>query len=151
MAGSGRGAWIPHAVLLAGLGLVLLPIYVAFVASSLSLRDILAAPMTLIPGRQLIANYREALTSGTMATSGQSVAAMMVNSLVMALLIAVGKIAISLPSAYAVVFFRFPLRRLCFWAIFVTLMLPWRCGSSRPIRSRPICVSSTPMPVLLCH
>ena len=124
MAGSGRGAWIPHAVLLAGLGLVLFPIYVAFVASSLSLRDILAAPMTLIPGRQLIANYREALTSGTMATSGQSVAAMMVNSLVMALLIAVGKIAISLPSAYAVVFFRFPLRRLCFWAIFVTLMLP---------------------------
>jgi sn-glycerol 3-phosphate transport system permease protein len=124
MAGSGRGAWIPHAVLLAGLGLVLFPIYVAFVASSLSLRDILAAPMTLIPGPQLIANYREALTSGTMATSGQSVAAMMANSLVMALLIAVGKIVISLPSAYAVVFFRFPLRRLCFWAIFVTLMLP---------------------------
>jgi sn-glycerol 3-phosphate transport system permease protein len=151
MAGSGRGAWIPHAVLLAGLGLVLFPIYVAFVASSLSLRDILAAPMTLIPGPQLIANYREALSSGTMATSGQNVAAMMANSLVMALLIAVGKIAISLPSAYAVVFFRFPLRRLCFWAIFVTLMLPWRCGSSRPIRSRPICVSSTPMPVLLCR
>ena len=49
---------------------------------------------------------------------------MMANSLVMALAIAVGKIAISLPSAYAVVFFRFPLRRLCFWAIFVTLMLP---------------------------
>ena len=124
MAGSGRGAWIPHLVLLAGLGLVLFPIYVAFVASSLTLSDILAAPMTLIPGPQLIANYREALTSGTMATSGQSVAAMMANSLVMALLIAVGKIAISLPSAYAVVFFRFPLRRLCFWAIFVTLMLP---------------------------
>jgi sn-glycerol 3-phosphate transport system permease protein len=124
MAGSGRGAWLPHLVLLAGLGLVLFPIYVAFVASSLDLRDILAAPMTLIPGPQLIANYREALTSGTMATSGQSVAAMMANSLVMALLIAVGKIAISLPSAYAVVFFRFPLRRLCFWAIFVTLMLP---------------------------
>ncbi len=124
MAGSGRRGWIPHLVLLAGLGVVLFPIYVAFVASSLTLRDILAAPMTLIPGPQLIANYREALTSGTMATSGQSVAAMMVNSLVMALLIAVGKIAISLPSAYAVVFFRFPLRRLCFWAIFVTLMLP---------------------------
>lgn len=124
MAGAGRGAWIPHAVLLAGLGLVLFPIYVAFVASSLTLRDILAAPMTLVPGPQLIANYREALTSGTMATSGQSVAAMMANSLIMALLIAVGKIAISLPSAYAVVFFRFPLRRACFWAIFVTLMLP---------------------------
>jgi sn-glycerol 3-phosphate transport system permease protein len=124
MAGTGRGAWIPHAVLLLGLALVLFPIYVAFVASSLTLRDILAAPMTLLPGAHLVANFREALTSGTMGTSGQGVARMMANSLVMALAIAAGKIAISLPSAYAVVFFRFPLRRLCFWAIFVTLMLP---------------------------
>jgi sn-glycerol 3-phosphate transport system permease protein len=124
MAGSGRGAWIPHAVLLLGLGLVLFPVYVAFVASSLSLRDILATPMTLLPGPHLLANFREALSSGTMGTSGQGVARMMANSLVMALAIAAGKIAISLPSAYAVVFFRFPLRRLCFWAIFVTLMLP---------------------------
>jgi len=124
MAGSGRGAWIPHAVLLAGLALVLFPIYVAFVASSLTLRDILDAPMTLVPGPDFIPNYRQALAAGTAGTSGQPVAAMMLNSLVMALAIAVGKIAISLPSAYAVVFFRFPLRRLCFWAIFVTLMLP---------------------------
>ena len=124
MAGSGRGAWIPHMVLLAGLGLVLFPIYVAFVASSLTLRDILDAPMTLVPGPHLVANYREALASGTMGTSGLGVGTMLANSLVMALLIAIGKIAISLPSAYAVVFFRFPLRRLCFWAIFVTLMLP---------------------------
>src|SRR5271166_470264 len=124
MAGSGRGAWIPHAVLLAGLALVLFPVYIAFVASSLTLRDILDAPMTLVPGPNILANYRQALTAGTAGTSGQPVAAMMLNSLVMALAIAIGKIAISLPSAYAVVFFRFPLRRLCFWAIFVTLMLP---------------------------
>jgi sn-glycerol 3-phosphate transport system permease protein len=124
MAGTGRSAWIPHAVLLLGLGLVLFPVYVAFVASSLSLRDILDAPMTLIPGPNLLANFRDALTLGTAGTNGQPVAAMMLNSLVMALAIAIGKIAISLPSAYAVVFFRFPLRRLCFWAIFVTLMLP---------------------------
>jgi sn-glycerol 3-phosphate transport system permease protein len=124
MAGSGRGAWVPHAVLLLGLALVLFPIYVALVASSLTLRDILAAPMTLLPGPHLIANFRDALASGTMGTSGLGVAWMMANSLVMALAIAAGKIAISLPSAYAVVFFRFPLRRLCFWAIFVTLMLP---------------------------
>lgn len=124
MAGTGRSAWIPHAVLFLGLGLVLFPVYVAFVASSLSLRDILDAPMTLIPGSNLLANYRDALTLGTAGTNSQPVAAMMLNSLVMALAIAIGKIAISLPSAYAVVFFRFPLRRLCFWAIFVTLMLP---------------------------
>lgn len=124
MAGSGRGAWIPHAVLLAGLALVLFPVYVAFVASSLTLRDILDAPMTLIPGLHLVENFRQALGQGTLGTSGKGVGRMMANSFVMALAIAIGKIAISLPSAYAVVFFRFPLRRLAFWAIFVTLMLP---------------------------
>jgi sn-glycerol 3-phosphate transport system permease protein len=124
MVSAGKSAWVPHAVLLLGLAVVLFPVYVALVASSLSLRDILDAPMTLVPGPDLVANYRDALALGTISTNGQPVAAMMLNSLVMALAIAVGKIAISLPSAYAVVFFRFPLRRLCFWAIFVTLMLP---------------------------
>ena len=124
MVSPGKSAWIPHAVLGLGLGLVLFPVYVAFVASSLSLPDILDAPMTLVPGPDLVANYREALARGAAGTNGQPVAAMMLNSLVMALAIAIGKIAISLPSAYAVTFFRFPLRRLCFWAIFVTLMLP---------------------------
>ena len=119
-----RSAWVPHAVLIAGLALVLFPIYVAFVASSHALPDILEAPMTLAPGSRLIPNFAGALDAGTAKTSGQPVAAMLFNSLVMALAIAAGKIAISLPSAYAVVFFRFPLRRLCFWAIFVTLMLP---------------------------
>jgi sn-glycerol 3-phosphate transport system permease protein len=119
-----RSAWVPHAILIVGLLLVLFPIYVAFVASSHPLADILETPMTLLPGSRLIANFGEALDAGTVKTSGQPVAAMLFNSLVMALAIAAGKIAISLPSAYAVVFFRFPLRRLCFWAIFVTLMLP---------------------------
>jgi len=124
MVTAAKSAWIPHALLLLGLALVVFPVYVAFVASSLPLRDILDAPMTLVPGPDFAANYREALAQGTAGTNGQPVAAMMLNSLVMALAIAIGKIAISLPSAYAVVFFRFPLRRLCFWAIFVTLMLP---------------------------
>ena len=119
-----RSAWVPHAVLIAGLLLVLFPIYVAFVASSHELAAILEAPMTLVPGSRLVGNFAEALSAGTAKTSGQPVTAMLLNSLVMALVIAAGKIAISLPSAYAVVFFRFPLRRVCFWAIFVTLMLP---------------------------
>ncbi len=119
-----RNAWLPHAVLIAGLLLVLFPIYVAFVASTHDLPDILDVPMTLVPGTRLFANFAEALTAGTAKTSGQAVGAMLWNSLVMALAIAIGKIAISLPSAYAVVFFRFPLRKLCFWATFVTLMLP---------------------------
>jgi len=117
-------AWVPHAVLTAGLVLVLFPVYIAFVGSTLTARDILDAPMSLVPGPRLIENFARALDVGTVKTSGQPVAAMLLNSLVMALVIAAGKIAISLPSAYAVVFFRFPLRRLCFWMIFVTLMLP---------------------------
>jgi sn-glycerol 3-phosphate transport system permease protein len=103
---------------------VLFPVYVAFVGSTLTARDILDAPMSLVPGPHLFENFGRALGSGTVKTSGEPVAAMLLNSLVMALVIAGGKILISLPSAYAVVFFRFPLRRLCFWAIFVTLMLP---------------------------
>jgi hypothetical protein len=67
------------------LALVLLPVYVAFVASSLPLQDILDAAMMLVPGPDLLANYREALASGTAGTNGQPVAAMMMNSLVMAL------------------------------------------------------------------
>jgi len=117
-------AWVPHAILIAGLLVVLFPVYVALVASTLDLDAILQAPMPLIPGGRLVANFTEALTAGTAKTSGVSVGTMMFNSLVMAVVIAAGKIAISLPSAYAVVFFRFPLRKLCFWAIFVTLMLP---------------------------
>ena len=124
MVTAAKSAWVPHAVLILGLALVVFPVYVAFVASSLPLQDILDAPMTLFPGPDLAANYHDALAQGTAGTNGQPVAAMMLNSLVMALAIATGKIAVSLPSAYAVTFFRFPLRRLCFWAIFVTLMLP---------------------------
>ncbi len=124
MVSARRSAWVPHAILIAGIAIVLFPIYVALVASTHDLDAILDVPMPLIPGGRIVANFREALSSGTAKTSGVSVGTMMFNSLVMALVIAAGKIAISLPSAYAVVFFRFPLRKLCFWAIFVTLMLP---------------------------
>jgi len=119
-----QSAWIPHAILITGLAVVLFPIYVAIVASTHDLPTILDMPMTLVPGTQIVRNFTDAITIGTAKTSGVSVGRMMLNSLVMALVIAAGKIAISLPSAYAVVFFRFPLRKVCFWAIFVTLMLP---------------------------
>lgn len=119
-----RSVWVPHAILILGILVVLFPIYVALVAASDQLSDILEAPMSLLPGARLGPNIAEALSAGTAKTSGEAVSAMLWNSLAMALVIAAGKIAISLPSAYAVVFFRFPLRKLCFWAIFVTLMLP---------------------------
>jgi sn-glycerol 3-phosphate transport system permease protein len=118
-----RADWLPHAILLAGVLIVAFPIYVTFVASTLTPADILAAPMPLLPGGHGGENYVRALTGGA-ALTGTPVARMLANSAVMAIVIAVGKIAISLLSAYAVVFFSFPGRMVFFWMIFVTLMLP---------------------------
>jgi sn-glycerol 3-phosphate transport system permease protein len=119
-----RLAWLPHLVLAGGTALILFPIYLCLVASTLTPAEIAAAPMPLLPGGQFWANYGQALTRGTSLTTGVPVARFLLNSLVMALAIAFGKIAISLLSAYAIVFFRFPFRMICFWAIFLTLMLP---------------------------
>lgn len=115
---------LAHAVLLLGIAVLVFPIYVTFVASTAEMRDIIEPPLPLVPGPYLIENYTEALTQGVAQAAGSPVALMLWNSLVMALAIALGKIAISLLSAFAIVYFRFPLRMLCFWTIFITLMLP---------------------------
>ncbi len=54
----------------------------------------------------------------------EPVGMMMMNSFIMAMGIAVGKILISILSAFAVVYFSFPFRKTAFWVIFITLMLP---------------------------
>ncbi len=113
-----------HAIVLLGIAVLVFPIYVTFVASTSEMRDIIQPPLPLVPGPHLIANYSEALQRGVTQAAGSPVALMLWNSLVMALAIAIGKIAISLLSAFAIVYFRFPLRMLCFWTIFITLMLP---------------------------
>jgi sn-glycerol 3-phosphate transport system permease protein len=113
-----------HAVLIAGILLISFPLYVTFVASTHTLDDILKVPMPLLPGDQLWENYRQVLTAGTSKDVTAPVGRMMFNSLVMALAIALGKIAISIIASFAIVFFRFPLRNFFFWMIFVTLMLP---------------------------
>jgi len=124
-AGSWRGALFHHAVLLVGGFLVLFPVWVAFVASTHDLRDIRQVPMPLLPGDLGWKTYAHALGEGGGSLSqGEPVWRMMLNSLVMALAIALGKLTISVLSAFAVVYFRFPLRSLCFWLIFMTLMLP---------------------------
>jgi sn-glycerol 3-phosphate transport system permease protein len=112
-----------HAVLIAGILVVAFPLYVTFVASTRSLEDILSVPMPLIPGDRLWENYSQVLAAGTKGVAAP-VGSMMFNSLVMALAIAFGKIAISIVASFAIVFFRFPLRNFFFWMIFVTLMLP---------------------------
>ena len=114
---------VSHIVLIIGLAVVAFPVYVTFVASTLTPEEVLQAPMPLLPGSHLIENYLKVLSSGA-GLSGAPVGRMLWNSLVMALAISIGKIAISLLSAFAIVYFRFPFRTLAFWLIFVTLMLP---------------------------
>ncbi len=114
---------LTHVALVLGVAIVAFPIYVTFVASSHTLSDLLQSPMPKLPGPELVGNYIHALFTGAKAV-GIPVGQMMLNSLVMGLGIAVGKIAISMLAAFAIVYFRFPLRMFFFWMIFITLMLP---------------------------
>jgi len=115
---------VSHAALIAGIAVIAFPLYVTFVASTLTLDQILQVPMPLVPGDRLWENYSRALTAGASGAAAAPVGRMMLNSLVMAVAIALGKIAISLIASFAIVYFRFPLRTFFFWMIFVTLMLP---------------------------
>ena len=112
-------------MLIIGVLIVAFPVYITFVASTHSTTRIVQTPMPLLPGDQLVNNYTKAL-SGERSGPGTKVPVtrMMTVSLISALVIAVGKISISLLSAFAIVYFRFRFRMVAFWAIFVTLMLP---------------------------
>lgn len=112
-----------HSSLVLGVILVVFPIYIVVVASTVSLGEILRAPMPIIPGGEVIQNYAKAIGSGV-DDFGASAGLMLVNSTIMALGVSIGKIIISLFAAFAFVYFRFPLRQVFFWAIFLTLMLP---------------------------
>ena len=117
--------FLSHFVLILGVLVVAFPLYLTFVASTQTAQAIVQTPMPLLPGAHLIENYTTAW-NGTGGGSGSKtpVGHMMLVSLISALIIALGKIAISLLSAFAIVYFRFPFRMFFFWAIFITLMLP---------------------------
>ncbi len=119
--------FVAHAVLIIGVAIVAFPVYVTLVGSTQSAEQIAQSrPLSLVPGSHFLESYRLALFGGknsvgsTFAPGGP----MLLVSLISALIIAIGKIVISLLSAFAIVYFRFPLRNLVFWMIFVTLMLP---------------------------
>ena len=116
--------FLAHAVLILGVVVVAFPLYVTFIASTLSLDEILTVPMPLLPGDRFVENYSQVLSAGSTKGSSAAVSTMLANSLIMALSIAIGKIAISIIASFAIVYFRFPLRNFFFWMIFVTLMLP---------------------------
>jgi sn-glycerol 3-phosphate transport system permease protein len=118
-------SWIPHFVLIMGVVVFAFPIYFALIGSTHDAATIATGRMPLLPGGHMLDNYWQALSSGSgFRVSATPVRTLLINSLIMALVIAIGKIAISIISAYAVVFFSFPLRMFFFWMIFVTLMLP---------------------------
>ena len=106
-----------HAILLFGLGIAFIPMWLVFVASTLTIAEINSPPISLIPGDQLFVNLADAWNRADFGTK-------MLNSLFVAVAVASGKIAIASVTAFAIVFFRFPGRMLIFWMIFITLMLP---------------------------
>ncbi len=115
---------LAHLVLILGVAMVALPVWVAFTASTHGATDFMSGVVPMWPGPNLVENYSTMLGAGLSTSGTPPVGPMMINSLIMALSIALGKIAISVLSAFAIVYFRFPFRTLAFWCIFVTLMLP---------------------------
>ncbi len=108
---------ITHGLVIASIALIVFPVYLAFVAATHDVETVNRLPMPLIPGGELTDNVALAWQSGELGLQ-------LFNTMVQAGGIAIGKIAISLLSAFAIVFFRFPFRMLAFWLIFVSLMLP---------------------------
>ncbi len=122
-----RNPWFnifSHAVLIFGVAIVAFPLYLAFIASTHTADAIVQTPMPLLPGAEMWENYKAAMFGSGKLGSNTNVMHMMWVSFWVAMIITVGKIAISLLSAFAIVYFRFPFKMLCFWAIFLTLMLP---------------------------
>ena len=114
---------LSHLVLILGVAAVVFPLYLTLVASTHPVENLVGR----VPGwfgDRMLENYTEVLTATSAATGSHAVGPMLLNSLIMAVGIAVGKVIISIISAFALVYFRFPLRKLFFWMIFITLMLP---------------------------
>jgi sn-glycerol 3-phosphate transport system permease protein len=121
------GYWLSHLGLCLGVLFIFFPVWLAFVGSTVTQDDILQPPYPVLPGPHFFENYSKALLHGGPDgyDAGQiSVLMMLINSTIMALGITIGKIIISLLSAFAFVYFRFPGRKTFFWIIFLTLMLP---------------------------
>ena len=118
------GDAIAYTILTIGVLIVAFPVWLTFVASTWDNATIINGQLPLYPGPHFFENYYRILFVGTSGSTREPVASMMLNSFVMAMTIALGKIFISVLSAYAIVYYRFPFRMAAFWIIFVTLMLP---------------------------
>jgi sn-glycerol 3-phosphate transport system permease protein len=115
---------LTHVVLILGVAVVTFPVYLALIASTHPATAFSSGVIPLLPGNRAAENYAAMMGRGISSSGAPPLGLMMTNSLIMALVIAIGKIAISITSAFAIVYFRFPFRQLAFWIIFITLMLP---------------------------
>ena len=113
-----------HVILILGVATVAFPVYVAVIASTHAPTSFMSGTIPMLPSIHAPSSYGDVLAGGVAAQMSVPISLMLFNSMVMALLIATGKIAISIISAFAIVYFRFPFRILAFWIIFITLMLP---------------------------
>ncbi|MGV8954411.1 MAG: sn-glycerol-3-phosphate ABC transporter permease UgpE [Cypionkella sp.] len=123
-AARGMARTMAHFWMVLGVIVVAFPVFYVFIASTHSTQEILRPPLPLLPGSDAFKNYAEAFGGGIDRIGGVSLWRLLGNTTLIAMGIALGKIAISMASAYAIVFFRFPFRMACFWLIFITLMLP---------------------------
>lgn len=115
---------LSHMILWVFILFMFLPLYLALVAASHDGSALMRQPIPLLPGTALFENIKTVLTEGLAATGGEPVARMLINSLCMALLIAIGKVILALLSAFGLVYFDFPFKKSCFFLIFMTMMLP---------------------------
>ena len=118
----GKPDYLAHAILILGVALFAFPVWLVLAGSTQDTGAIMRGDLSLLPQSSGLSVYPRVLIQGLQGT--EPVWHMLMISLGMALAIAIGKIVISILSAYAVVFFRFPFRRTAFWLIFITLMLP---------------------------
>jgi sn-glycerol 3-phosphate transport system permease protein len=115
---------LAHLVLIAGVLVVAFPVYIAFIASTHEPSAFVSGVVPMLPGSNAGTSYVDVLTGGVSSQMSVPISLMLKNSMIMALSIAIGKIVISILSAFAIVYFRFPFRQAAFWMIFITLMLP---------------------------
>jgi sn-glycerol 3-phosphate transport system permease protein len=120
--GGARPDYLAHGILCLGVILFALPVWLAIAGSTQNSGAVLRGALRFLPGSRGPSAYIRVLTAGGNGTI--LVWHMLLISSGMALVIALGKITVSILSAFAVVFCRFTLRRTAFWVIFVTLMLP---------------------------
>lgn len=117
-------AFASHLFLCCFILLLFTPFYLAIVAASHDGAAMMQAPLPIFPGSALLTNLKTVLWEGIAVTSGQPIWQLLLNSFIMASLIAVGKIVLALGSAFALVYFELPFKKIMFALIFSTMMLP---------------------------